>query len=813
MKKSSVRSLTKTLALISLLAPATGYSLGIGGIKLHSALNQNLNAEIPLVVSAGEKASDIKVNLASPDKFDQAGVPWAAFLSQIKFTTVTRANGSMVIKLSSNETVKEPFLNFLLEVSWPKGSLYREFTVLVDPPESYEPSTLAVPTGSSNYQTQQKVLAPRQITQAWQEKIGGTSEYGPTTRNDTLWKIAERVGKREAVSVEQAMIAVYKENPHAFYQDNMNALLAGKMLKIPDRTDVLKFSRTQATAELNLQTKAWKSRLSQSVPIEATKAKSASDNQLTLVAPAEDGVAEKVEAAPENGQITPAKQTTTAELQAADEKAFKSPVDGALQDRVAELEKQLATIQQIIVKKDQQLAALQEQLQIKPVKAVPGAAETALSQQKPAAPVKAEPEAGAFSDAYYLWVSGIGIGVLSLLGWAWWRKHQVNNEEAAIPTSFVTFKDAPSLSLVKDSTVYDAEAAEKRILFGEANCADFDAFDKDQGDIDPISEADVYLAYGRYKQAEDLMRDTLKEHPERDECKLKLLEIYYSKKDKQAFESYIGELAEKGQKNKMEFWAKVKEMAREICPESLLFSSGAVGVSAEKTAFFEKRLINTTQSDVVQADMTVNAIKEADFDPTAFSEFVNDEAVKEEPELAGGLLDFDSAFNDDVVDDDWKNNESIDFDLDELTDNTELDKAHHNVLKKSQEIAGKDEFESLDLNFNVKSDEESEIDEIEFSAVNEFGEDHQHIDLSSGKGAGLSNDPLEADFEFDFDMLVDQQHSRLNDMDELETKLDLAMAYIDMNDSDAAKDIAREVLEKGSPEQQVTAQTLLDRLI
>ena len=74
-----MRNLTKALAVASLLAPASGHSLGIGNIKLHSALNQNLNAEIPLVVSAGEKASDIKVTLAPPDKFDQAGVPWAIF--------------------------------------------------------------------------------------------------------------------------------------------------------------------------------------------------------------------------------------------------------------------------------------------------------------------------------------------------------------------------------------------------------------------------------------------------------------------------------------------------------------------------------------------------------------------------------------------------------------------------------------------------------------------------------------------------------------------------------------------------------------
>src|SRR5664279_1128216 len=117
--KGNVRFLTKTLAVVSLLTPASGQALGIGEIKLHSALNQNLDAEISLVLS-GESVSDIKVKLAPPEKFDEAGVSWTYFLSKIKFETITQSNGSAIIKLTSNEALKEPFLDFLLEVSWPK---------------------------------------------------------------------------------------------------------------------------------------------------------------------------------------------------------------------------------------------------------------------------------------------------------------------------------------------------------------------------------------------------------------------------------------------------------------------------------------------------------------------------------------------------------------------------------------------------------------------------------------------------------------------------------------------------------------------
>ncbi len=132
-----MRNLTKTITAISLLAPVSAFPLGIGDIKLHSALNQNLDAEIALFVSAGVNVSDINVKLAPPEKFDEAGVPWNYFLSKIKFETIKAPDGSTVIKVSSKEALREPFLDFLVEVSWDKGNLYREFTVLVDPPVAY----------------------------------------------------------------------------------------------------------------------------------------------------------------------------------------------------------------------------------------------------------------------------------------------------------------------------------------------------------------------------------------------------------------------------------------------------------------------------------------------------------------------------------------------------------------------------------------------------------------------------------------------------------------------------------------------------
>ena len=192
-KESVVRNLTKTIAAVSLLAPASAYPLGVGDIELHSALNQNLDAEIALLLSAGENIADIRVRLAPPEKFDEAGVPWSYFLTKIKFEAVTRADGSVFVKLSSTEAFKEPFLDFLLEVNWAKGNLYREFTVLVDPPVAYsQPIIPVVEKAEQQVEDLPQQVEDLPVVSITPEKVSADvadTVYGPTRPTDTLWKM------------------------------------------------------------------------------------------------------------------------------------------------------------------------------------------------------------------------------------------------------------------------------------------------------------------------------------------------------------------------------------------------------------------------------------------------------------------------------------------------------------------------------------------------------------------------------------------------------------------------------------------------
>ena len=111
-----MRKISKTLALMGLLAPMGANALGIGDIRLHSALNQSLNAEIPLVISNNEELPEIRINLASQEAFSRAGIERHYALSKLRFKPQQKADGSYVIRVSSVEAIREPFLNFMIEV-------------------------------------------------------------------------------------------------------------------------------------------------------------------------------------------------------------------------------------------------------------------------------------------------------------------------------------------------------------------------------------------------------------------------------------------------------------------------------------------------------------------------------------------------------------------------------------------------------------------------------------------------------------------------------------------------------------------------
>ncbi|RVU85917.1 hypothetical protein EOL70_00250 [Leucothrix sargassi] len=146
---------------IALSYPGVSWGLGLGEIESASSLNQPFKAKINLLSVSQSEVSNLNVKVASPSIFRRVGIDRPAYLNGLRFRS-TIQNGQPVILVSSSQPVQEPFINFLLEVSWPKGQLLKEYTVLLDPPVLMQPGTSVASNTAGVRPEPVRTVQPRQ---------------------------------------------------------------------------------------------------------------------------------------------------------------------------------------------------------------------------------------------------------------------------------------------------------------------------------------------------------------------------------------------------------------------------------------------------------------------------------------------------------------------------------------------------------------------------------------------------------------------------------------------------------------------------
>lgn len=129
-----LRKLAVSLAVAGVIGATNANALGLGEIKINSALNEPLSAEIKLLQVRQLSPLQIQPRMADIDEFALAGLDRSRFLSDVSFQVKVNPDGTGLITLRSKNPVREPFLNFLVEINWPNGRLVREYTLLLDPP-------------------------------------------------------------------------------------------------------------------------------------------------------------------------------------------------------------------------------------------------------------------------------------------------------------------------------------------------------------------------------------------------------------------------------------------------------------------------------------------------------------------------------------------------------------------------------------------------------------------------------------------------------------------------------------------------------
>ena len=378
-----VRKLVLAVAAASaLMSSNMVQALGVGEINLRSALNQPLEAEIELLQIRDLSSTEIRSVLASPDDFGRAGVERSFFLTDLTFTPVVRPDGKAYIKVTSSRPVREPYLNFLMEVRWPSGRVLREFTLLLDPP-LYDPTpvTFSAPiappatAGSGTVRSPAAAPAPaRAPTAASAPRAAPAGAPAAvdgqrrTTRTDTLWGIALET-RPAGSSVHQTMLAIQDLNPNAFIGNNINTLKAGQTLTLPSAEQAGVRSQAEAVAEVSNQTAAWQNRQPASEPAQrqldarersvASDAPSQASNEdsLRLVAGSAESSDESVSSSGgQDGGLRDTLDQTKEQLDSAEQ------AKSELTERLADVEGQLETLQRLLTLKDAQLAALQREL-------------------------------------------------------------------------------------------------------------------------------------------------------------------------------------------------------------------------------------------------------------------------------------------------------------------------------------------------------------------------------------------------------------------------------------------------------------------
>ncbi|MCP4127977.1 MAG: FimV family protein [Gammaproteobacteria bacterium] len=262
-----VRKLSLMLVLTLALVPLAAQALGLGDIRPNSALNQAFNAEIKLLsVSKGE-IHDVRVSMASDEAYKRSGVERTFLLSKLRFSPEIKADGAAIIRVTSSDPIREPFLNFLIEVNWPKGRLVREYTVLLDPPVTLErkPAPIQAPAVTKTRVVAPKtsvesakpvVAAPKTLTQSVHPAYAGALDEVKVKKNASLWVIA-RKHKYSGIDQHRMMMAIYHANPRAFIKNNINRLKQGAILRIPNKEDILALEKREAQTEYKQHVDAW----------------------------------------------------------------------------------------------------------------------------------------------------------------------------------------------------------------------------------------------------------------------------------------------------------------------------------------------------------------------------------------------------------------------------------------------------------------------------------------------------------------------------------------------------------------------------
>lgn len=379
------QQIKKLFLLFALLFPLMGHALQLGKIVVTSSQGQPLNAEIELMLTPGEDTSKLQTSLASKENYESQGIERLAIHSNISVELQKNEKGFTVLKLKSIQPVPDPFLDLLIQVDSAKGRNYREYTVLLDPPETpiiqqekivavdkTEPLSVNEKKEVRESVDKNKVALEKDtknnLKSLDKNKSSDLSSKSITVKStDTIYKIA-RENKIPGITTEQMVIGIFNLNELAFTNKNINGLEVGQKIVLPTKDDFMNLSHAKAMAEIKIQSAQWNKFSTKAAAAVADSPKISTPKSETPSTPATVIQTQSTSPAPRIkltgdtlGHDKNSKEVVQKEInQINDDKtALEKNIKDAEQ-KIALLEKELADAKKILAVSNQALFELQE---------------------------------------------------------------------------------------------------------------------------------------------------------------------------------------------------------------------------------------------------------------------------------------------------------------------------------------------------------------------------------------------------------------------------------------------------------------------
>lgn len=883
---------------------------GLGKLTVLSALGQPLHAEIELTSVSKDDVGNTIPKLANAEAYKQANVAYSSSLSSLSFSIEERGSRRFVL-VTSSQSVNEPFLEILVELNSGSGKLIREYTLLLDPVEmqatnvpmssstgttvSSQPNATSTPLPP--IQQQASIVTPKPATS---NSVASTKSSASVDSKvtyqikagDTLGKIANQY-KPQGASLDQMLVALQHSNSSAFIDNNMNLLRSGRVLTIPDAAEIERTNQSEARKIVLAQSNDFNSyRNKFAAQVEQVKPEHAADSKKVDSGKITAKVTETptpVNEAKDKLKLSKAQLQEQVDKKALEEdKIARQRALDAANARVKELEASTAKLQSILDLKNKAVssaASKSSMAESGPALAasapVSAAAPTSMPVIAANAPVskptvkprtkvvvpEPAPQPGFFENLVkYLPYGAAVLAILGVVGLVASKRkkkpEQFDDESILTGSSIKTnslFGSTGGQSVDTNNSVFNSNFAPS-------------ASQLDANEVDPVAEADVYIAYGRDEQAEEILKEALRTQPDRQAVRVKLLEIYAHRKDTRTFETVASELYGMTGGEGPD-WAQVASLGAIIDPQNPLYVDGqtsgqhsaALGASTLPVESLDPEVLlgNSLSQEMLDS---ISAKNKSDHLP--MMDNINDRTHRSEE--ASGRLDFDlglstnpeaeddfgSAYPDNLPTGQAKSPEAS---MHALNAENQINDQHNfapaaDIPAKPISDAGAEpvaaeesggmDFADLDFDFDIPKSHAEKLEQVE--TKNQPNEMPSLHDVTVEQAHKITTPTLDYDLSgIDFDLskstetstdeqshelphisggdgldrsapqtekLQSEETSDIEFSAEMATKLDLAVAYQEIGDKDGARELLEEVLKGGNQEQIAKAKNMMHEL-